>query len=139
MNFPIIIHSRESLPEIFQVLKKHPHAKGILHCFPGNEEEAVLACEMGFLLGIGGVVTFKNSAMAKAVQKVGIEHLVLETDSPYLAPVPFRGKRNESSYIPLIAAKIAELTGEDIKKIEAVTTQNAMNLFNLQLENRGDS
>ena len=77
--------------------------------------------------------------MAKAVQKVGIEHLVLETDSPYLAPVPFRGKRNESGYIPLIAAKIAELTGEDIKKIEAVTTQNAMNLFNLQLENRGDS
>lgn len=139
MNFPIIIHSRESLPEIFQVLKKHPHVKGILHCFPGNEEEAVLACEMGFLLGIGGVVTFKNSAMAKAVQKVGIEHLVLETDSPYLAPVPFRGKRNESGYIPLIAAKIAELTGEDIKKIEAVTTQNAMNLFNLQLENRGDS
>ena len=139
MNFPIIIHSRESLPEIFQVLKKHPHVKGIRHCFPGNEEEAVLACEMGFLLGIGGVVTFKNSAMAKAVQKVGIEHLVLETDSPYLAPVPFRGKRNESGYIPLIAAKIAELTGEDIKKIEAVTTQNAMNLFNLQLENRGDS
>lgn len=135
MNFPVIIHSRESLPEIFQILKKHPYVKGILHCFPGNEEEAVLACEMGFMLGIGGVVTFKNSPMAKAVQKVGIEHLVLETDSPYLAPVPFRGKRNESSYIPLIAAKIAELTGEDIKKIETVTTQNAVNLFNLHLEN----
>lgn len=135
MNLPIIIHSREALPEIFRVLKNHPYIKGILHCFPGNEEEAVLACEMGFLLGISGVVTFKNSLMAKAVQKVGVEHLVLETDSPYLAPVPFRGKRNESSYIPLIAAKVAELTGEDIKKIEAVTTQNAMNLFNLHTEN----
>lgn len=134
MNFPIIVHSRDSLSEILQILKKHPYVRGILHCFPGNEEEAVLACEMGFLLGIGGVVTFKNSIMAKAVQKVGIEHLVLETDSPYLAPVPYRGKRNESSYLPLIAAKVAELTGEDIKKIETVTTQNAMNLFNLQLE-----
>lgn len=136
MDFPIIIHSRESLSEIFQILKKHPYAKGILHCFPGNEEEAVLACEMGFLLGIGGVVTFKNSTMAKVVQKVGIEHLVLETDSPYLAPVPFRGKRNESSYLPLIAAKISELTREDIKKVAAVTTQNAMNLFNLHIKNK---
>lgn len=135
MDFPVIIHSRESLPEIFQILKKHPYVKGILHCFPGHEEDALLACEMGFLLGIGGVVTFKNSEMAKAVQRVGIEHLVLETDSPYLAPVPFRGKRNESSYLPLIAAKIAELTGEDVKKIEAVTTQNAMKLFNLHPEN----
>lgn len=137
MDFPVIIHSRESLPEIFQVLKKHPYAKGILHCFPGNEEEAALACDMGFLLGIGGVVTFKNSIMAKVVQKIGIEHLVLETDSPYLAPVPFRGKRNESGYIPLIAGKIAELTGENLKKVETVTTQNAVNLFNLHPENYG--
>lgn len=135
MDFPVIIHSRESLLEIFQILKKHPYVKGILHCFPGHEEDALLACEMGFLLGIGGVVTFKNSEMAKVVQRVGIEHLVLETDSPYLAPVPFRGKRNESSYLPLIAAKIAELTGEDVKKIEEVTTQNAMKLFNLHPEN----
>lgn len=136
MNFPVIIHSRDSLSEILQILKKHPYIPGILHCFPGSGEEAALACDMGFLLGIGGVVTFKNSLMAKVVEKIGIEHLVLETDAPYLTPVPHRGKRNESSYLPLIAAKIAEITGEDIKKIEQVTTQNALKLFNLQPENK---
>lgn len=131
LGFPIIIHSRDSLSEIFEILKKHPYVKGILHCFPGNEQEAEQACGMGFLLGIGGVVTFKNSTMAKVVQTAGLEHIVLETDSPYLTPVPFRGKRNESSYIPLIAGKIAELTGTDVKKIEETTTHNAMNLFTL--------
>lgn len=134
MDFPVIIHSRNSLDEIFKILKKHPYTRGILHCFPGNAEEAKLACEMGFLLGIGGVVTFKNSEMAKVVQEIGHTHLVLETDAPYLTPVPHRGKRNESGYIPLIAAKVAELTGENIKEIERITTQNAVNLFNLQLQ-----
>lgn len=132
MNFPVVIHSRNSLDEIFKILKKHPYTRGILHCFPGNVEEAQLACEMGFLLGIGGVVTFKNSEMAKVVQQINPTHLVLETDAPYLTPAPHRGKRNESGYIPLIAAKVAELTGEDIKEIERITTQNAVNLFNLQ-------
>lgn len=136
MNFPVIIHSRDSLSEILQILKKHPYIPGILHCFPGNGEEAALACDMGFLLGIGGVVTFKNSLMANVVEKTGINHLVLETDAPYLTPVPYRGKRNESSYLPLIAAKIAEITGENIKKIEQVTTQNALKLFNLQPGNK---
>lgn len=133
MNFPIIIHSRDSLEVIFEVLKKHPYNSGILHCFSGNADDARLAIDMGFLLGIGGVVTFKKSLMADTVREVGADHIVLETDSPYLAPVPKRGKRNESSYIPLIAQKVAELTGEDIKKIEEITTQNAINVFNLQL------
>lgn len=135
MDFPVVIHSRDSLQEIFEILKKHPYTKGILHCFPGTPEEARQAISMGFLLGIGGVVTFKKSQMAATVQATGIQHLVLETDAPYLAPVPFRGKRNESSHIPLIAQKISELTGEDVKKIEERTTQNAMNLFNLHIEN----
>lgn len=138
MNFPVVIHSRDSLNEILEILKKHPYVRGILHCFPGNEEEAALACDMGFLLGIGGVVTFKNSTMAKVVQKIGPQHLVLETDAPYLAPVPFRGKRNESAHIPLIAAKIAELTGESIGEIENITTKNALNLFHLPIPQYGN-
>lgn len=135
MDLPVIIHSRESLNEIFEVLKKHPYSRGILHCFPGNAEEARQAIDMGFFLGIGGVVTFKKSQMAETVREIGPAHIVLETDSPYLAPVPNRGKRNESSYIPLIAHKIAEITGEEIKNIEEITTKNAMNLFNLHFGN----
>lgn len=132
MDLPVVIHSRESLPEIFAVLKKqHYNMKGILHCFPGNEEDARRAIDLGFRLGIGGVVTFKKSSMAEVVGKIETEHLVLETDAPYLAPVPFRGKRNESSYIPYIATKIAEIRGIDTKKLQEITTNNAMNLFNL--------
>lgn len=134
MNLPVVIHSRESLNEIFDVLKRHPYARGVLHCFPGDEKEAELACRMGFLLGIGGVITFKNTHLDKVVRKVGAENIVLETDSPYLTPVPYRGKRNESSYIPLIAQRVAEVLETDIKNIERITSNNAMNLFNLQSE-----
>lgn len=135
MDFPVIIHSRESLEEIFKTLKKHPYSRGILHCFPGTAEDARQACDMGFLLGIGGVITFKKSKMAETIREIGPANIVLETDSPYLAPVPYRGKRNESSYIPLIVQKIAEITGEEVKKIGKITTLNALNLFNLQPEN----
>lgn len=134
-GLPVIIHSRDSLEVIFEVLKKHPYTRGILHCFPGNAAEARQAIDMGYLLGIGGVVTFKKSQMADTLREIGPANIVLETDSPYLTPVPFWGKRNESSYIPLIAQKIAELTGLETKKIEEITTQNALNLFNLQCEN----
>ncbi len=135
MNLPVIIHSRESLSEIFTVLKRqHYNMKGILHCFPGNTEDAKRAVDLGFLLGIGGVVTYKNSLMAEVVKEIGTDHLVLETDAPYLTPVPYRGKRNESSYIPYIAAKIAEILGVDVKKIETTTSNNATNLFNLHSE-----
>lgn len=130
-GLPVIIHSRDSLDEIFKALKPYPYIKGVLHCFPGNAEEARRAIGSGFLLGIGGVVTFKNSSMAQVVRDIGPDALVLETDSPYLTPVPHRGQRNESGYIPVIAQKIAELTGKEIKKIEEITTRNAMNLFTL--------
>lgn len=130
-SLPVIIHSRDAQEEIFRILKKHPYVRGILHCFAGTVEEARCAIDMGFLLGIGGVVTFKNSGLAAIVQEIGADHLVLETDSPYLAPVPFRGKRNESGYIPLIAQKIADTLKTDVKKIEEITTRNAMNLFTL--------
>ncbi len=130
-GLPVIIHSRDSLDEVFKALKPYPYTKGVLHCFPGNAEEARRAIDSGFLLGIGGIVTFKNSPMAQVVQEIGSESLILETDSPYLTPVPYRGRRNESGFIPVIAQKIAELTGSDIKKIEETTTRNAMNLFTL--------
>ncbi len=133
MNLPLIIHSRDSMSEIFAVLKKqHYNLKGILHCFPGSEDDAYRAIDLGFLLGIGGIVTFKKSPMANLVDKIGLDHLVLETDSPYLAPVPYRGKRNESSFIPYIAQKIAEILATETKKVEEITTKNATNLFNLQ-------
>lgn len=132
VQLPVVIHSRESLPEIFHSLKKYPYSKGILHCFPGTTEEARQAINMGFLIGIGGVVTFKNSRMSQVVKAIGPDALVLETDAPYLTPVPYRGKRNESAYIPLIAQKIADILEEDIKKIREITTRNAMNLFTLQ-------
>lgn len=132
MDFPIIIHARESLTEIFEILKKYPYSRGVFHCFTGTEEEAERACQMNFMLGIGGVVTFKNSGLDKIIRKTDLKHLVLETDSPYLTPVPHRGKRNESSYIPLIANHIATSLDIEIKKIEEITTQNAMNLFTLQ-------
>lgn len=130
-SLPVIIHSRDAQEEIFRILKKHPYVRGILHCFAGTVEEARCAIDMGFLLGIGGVVTFKNSGLAAIVQEIEADHLVLETDSPYLAPVPFRGKGNESGYIPLIAQKIADTLKTDVKKIEEITTRNAMNLFTL--------
>ena len=140
MDLPIIIHSRDSLTEIFTVLKKqHYNMKGILHCFPGTVEDAHRAIDLGFLLGIGGVVTFKKSSMAEVVGKIGTEYRVLETDAPYLTPVPYRGKRNESSYIPCIAAKIAEILGVDTKKVEKITTNNAMNLFNLHMNSANRS
>ena len=135
LHLPVVIHSRDSLDLILEILQKHPDVPGILHCFPGNVQQAREAIAMGFLLGIGGVVTFKKSVMAETVREIGPDHLVLETDAPYLSPVPFRGKRNESGYIPLIAQKIAEITGVELKKIEEITTQNAMNLFNLHFEN----
>ena len=134
MHFPLVVHSRDSIELILEILQKHPTVQGILHCFLGNTEQAKRAIGEGFLLGIGGVVTFKNSQMAETVREIGPSHLVLETDAPYLTPVPFRGKRNESSYLPLIAKKIAEITGEEEKKIAEITTQNAANLFNLQIK-----
>lgn len=132
MNLAVSIHARKSLNEIFTSLKKYPYVLGVLHCFPGSEEDAKRAIDLGMKLGIGGVVTFKNASMAKVVSKVGLENLVLETDSPYLTPSPHRGKRNESSYIPIIANSIAELKGLSLNEVEKVTTENAIKLFKLE-------
>ena len=132
-NLPVVIHSRESFPEVFSVLDdfKGKGLKGVFHAFTGNLEEAQKAIGLGFKLGIGGIVTFKNSGLDKVVKEIGPENLILETDSPYLAPVPYRGKRNESSYICLINKKLAEITGIDEEKIAEITFSNSVELFNV--------
>lgn len=132
-NLPVVIHSRDSFSEVFSILEEFrgTSLKGVLHAFTGGIEEAKKALSFGFRLGIGGIVTFKNSSLSKVVEYAGIENLVLETDSPYLAPVPHRGKRNESSYLCLVNRKISEITGIDEEKTGEITFSTSMELFNL--------
>jgi TatD DNase family protein len=132
-KLPVAIHVRKSFDEVWQILKHEtgPDLKGVFHCFPGNLAQARQVIEAGFLLGIGGVLTFKNSGLQEVVAAVGPEHILLETDAPFLAPSPHRGKRNEPSYIPIIAAKVAELCGISLLEVESVTTSNAQRMFGL--------
>lgn len=132
-QMPLSLHIRNAYKEAIPVLKKYDHSglKGVLHCFSGGIQEAQWGIRFGFALGVGGVVTFKNNKLQEIVKEVGLQHIVLETDAPYLAPVPYRGKTNESSYIPLIAQKVAEVTGESIETVMEVTTKNAKRIFNL--------
>lgn len=132
-NLPLVIHSRNSLNEIFDILEKYKkqNLQGVFHCFPGNVEQAYEAVKFGFMIGVGGVVTYKNSKLADVVEKVDLKHLLLETDAPYLSPVPKRGKRNESSYLIHVAEKIAQIKNTDIDHVAKVTTKNAVNTFNL--------
>jgi TatD DNase family protein len=130
-DLPIVIHSRNSNTDLITLLEemKHPKLRGIFHCFSGNAEEAHKVVELGFYLGIGGVLTYKNSGLDKAIEAIDLEHLVLETDSPYLAPVPHRGKRNEGFFIIDIAKKLAELKGVGIAKVAEITTENSRKIF----------
>lgn len=132
-DLPIVIHSRESFDEIFEVLerKKHPKLRGIFHCFSGNLQQAQQAIALGFALGIGGVVTFKNGKIDQFLKEISLEHIVLETDSPYLAPVPFRSKRNESAYLDLVLGKLVDLYQMDFKTIEKMTSENALRIFQM--------
>ena len=130
-DLPIVIHTRESFNETFEVLerKKHPKLRGIFHCFSGNLEQAKHAIDLNFILGIGGVVTFKNGKIDQFLNEIPLDKIVLETDSPYLAPVPYRGKRNESSYLDLVAGKLVDIYKVDFSEIDRITTENALNLF----------
>ena len=132
-DLPIVIHSRKSINEILSVLRSYngKGLTGVFHCFPGNTDEAKKVTDLGFYLGIGGVVTYKNSGMAEVVKHIDLKHLLLETDAPYLTPAPHRGKRNESSYIPIIAEFIASLKGISTEEVAQTTTSNAIHLFNL--------
>lgn len=132
-DLPIAIHIRESFEEVFQVLEQnlHPNLRGVFHCFTGNLDQAQKAISMGFMLGVGGVVTFKNSGVDKVLQNIDLKHLVLETDSPYLAPTPLRGKRNDSRNLKLICDKLAQINGLTSDKVAKITTKNAKTLFKL--------
>jgi TatD DNase family protein len=128
---PIIIHCRESMDLTIEIVRNHQdgNLKGIFHCFTGDIEQAKRVIDMNFLLGIGGVATFKNGGLDMVLPEVSLGNLVLETDSPYLAPVPHRGKRNEPSYLTLVAEKIAQLKECDQKAVASITTSNAIQLF----------
>lgn len=132
-DLPIVIHCREAFDEIFEVLEgvNDKRLRGIFHCFTGTLVQAQRAIDLNMLLGIGGVVTFKNSGLAETVAQIPLEHLVMETDAPYLAPVPHRGKRNESSYLPLIATKLAEIHNVSYSEIIKITTENAKKAFGI--------
>ncbi len=129
---PIVIHSRDSTADCIDIVrsKQNGDLRGVFHCFGGTMEEAEQIIDLGFLLGIGGVITYKsNKSLQEIVQQVPLEHMVLETDAPYLSPVPFRGKRNESSYIMFVAEKLAELRGITIEEVGKLTTETAHKLF----------
>jgi len=132
-DLPVAIHVRKSFEAIFEVVEEvnDQNLRGVFHCFTGTKEQGQKAIDMGFMLGIGGVVTFKNSGLDKTLKELRIDKILLETDSPYLAPTPHRGQRNESSYITLIAQKLAEIYGLKIEEVAKVTTQNAKTLFKL--------
>ena len=132
-DLPIVIHCREAFDEIFEILDRENCNKlrGVFHCFTGTLEQAKRAIDLGFVLGIGGVVTFKNGGIDKFLNQIDLKHIVLETDSPYLAPVPHRGKRNESSYIMYVVEKLSEIYGLTKEEIAEITTKNAEKVFAL--------
>jgi TatD DNase family protein len=133
-NMPIAVHSRSATQEAIALLKPlvSPKLTGVFHCFVGTEEEAKTLLDMNFYLGIGGVSTFKNGGLDNVLPSVPLDRIVLETDAPYLAPVPFRGKRNESGYIPYIAKRVAEIYGISVEEVAKATTKNALTLFKIK-------
>lgn len=130
-HLPIILHCRESIDETIAIVKElnNEQLTGVFHCFTGTLDQAKEIIEMGFLLGIGGVATFKNGGLDQILPSIGLAQLILETDAPYLAPVPHRGKRNSPEYIPLIAHRVGELTGHPIEEVAERTNSNALSLF----------
>ena len=132
-KIPIVLHTREAFNEVFEIiaLNHDDTLQGIFHCFSGTAEEAKKVINLGFYLGIGGVATFKNGGLDKVLPEIPLEHLLLETDCPYLAPVPHRGKRNEPAYLPLIANRVAEIKEVSLEELVAACTANTKKLFNL--------
>lgn len=130
-NLPVAIHSRNSTDECIEVVRRNQHGKlkGVFHCFSGNAEQAKQVMDLGFYLGIGGVVTFKNGGLDKVFETIGLERVVLETDAPYLAPVPFRGKRNEPSYLKYVVERLATLKNITTGEVAEITERNARELF----------
>ena len=132
-SMPVSIHIRDSFDQVYQILKeeKDERLSGVFHSFTGNAEQAQKVIALGFKIGVGGISTFKNAGIDKMVEQLALEHLILETDSPYLAPTPMRGKRNESSYLIYIRNKVAELLNASPQEVEEITTKNALELFKI--------
>jgi TatD DNase family protein len=132
-GLPAAIHTRNSFDIAIDMIrqKNNPGLKGVFHCFGGSVEQAAAAIDLGFMLGIGGIITYRNSGLQNVVGQVALDHLVLETDAPYLPPVPYRGQRNESAYIPVIAEKIAEIKKVTVQQVAEITTRNAVTLFKI--------
>lgn len=130
-DLPIVIHTRSAMDECIKMVEQEGKGqlKGIFHCFGGDERQANKIIELGFMLGIGGVVTYKNAGLVRVLENISLEYLVLETDAPYLTPVPFRGKRNETSYIRYVAEKLAEIKSVIVEEVENITTANAKKIF----------
>jgi len=130
-ELPIVIHTRNAMQETINIVKEYvpKGVRGIFHCFGGSEESAEQIINAGFYLGIGGVVTYPKAGLQETLQHIGLEHLVLETDAPYLTPIPFRGKRNESSYLEYVVNKIAEIKNVPVEEVAAITTANAQKIF----------
>ena len=131
LRIPVVIHVRDSFHEVIKVLKQEQNESltGVFHSFTGNAEQALQVIDLGFKIGIGGIVTFKNSGLDTTVQHIDLQNILLETDSPWLSPVPHRGRRNESAYITAVAAKIAVLHDTSIEEVARITTRNAQQLF----------
>ncbi len=131
-DLPVVLHTREALEETVEVIKQYSGKglKGIFHCFTGTLQNARDIINSGFYLGIGGVITYKNSGLAEVIKKIDLQNIVLETDAPYLAPVPFRGKRNESGYLKYVVQKLAEIKNVSYEEVALITTQNAQKIFN---------
>lgn len=130
-NKPVIIHSRDCIQETYNILKESK-VKGTMHCYSGSKEMASEFIKIGFLIGVGGVSTFKNAKnIVDVIKNIDLEYIILETDSPYLTPEPYRGKRNEPMYIPIIGKRVADIKGLDIKEVERLTTDNARRLFDI--------
>ena len=130
-RLPIVIHSREAIDECIDVVQQYPELTGVFHCFSGSYEQAAKILQTGLMLGIGGVISFKNAGLDKVIEKTGVGSVILETDAPYLAPVPHRGKRNEPAYTRLVAEKLSQITGLRFEEVAELTTENAERLFKL--------
>lgn len=132
-DIPVVIHSRNSIDDCINMVSENQKGKlkGVFHCFSGTTEQARQIIDLGFYLGIGGVITYKNSGLDKVMQEVNLERVVLETDAPYLSPVPYRGKRNECSYLKYVLKKLADIKQFSEEEIATVTTRNAVELFNI--------
>ena len=130
-DLPVVIHSRDAVNDTVSILKEFPNVHGDIHCFSGSLETAKEYLKMNYMLGIGGVVTFKNSNLYKVIEQIGVDNIIFETDSPYLTPEPFRGKKNSSKYIPYISKKVAEILQKDEEEIRKIVLENTYRLFDL--------